>query len=96
MLLLRGLRDAVNMAVKDCSTCFLVEKQPKKTYPPIPRFSARTVLLRVFGWVFPWGLVRRSAGLHVGFASEFMLARDVLSRWKPLGQKQVSVLFFLG
>jgi hypothetical protein len=33
MLLLLGVRDVVNMDVKDCSTWFLVENQSKMTYP---------------------------------------------------------------
>jgi hypothetical protein len=33
MLLLLGVRDVVNMEVKDCSTWFLVVFKPKKTYP---------------------------------------------------------------
>jgi hypothetical protein len=28
----------------DCSTWFLVENQPKMTYPPLPRFSAHIEL----------------------------------------------------
>jgi hypothetical protein len=39
-----ALHDIDIIAVKDCSTWFLVEKQSKMTYPLPPRFSARTVL----------------------------------------------------
>jgi hypothetical protein len=53
----------------DCSTWFLVVFKPKTPYPPLPRFSAREVLLRVFGWVFLRGLVCRSAALNVGFCA---------------------------
>jgi hypothetical protein len=53
----------------DCSTWFLVENQPKMTYPLPPRFSAREVLLRVFVQVFLRGLVCRFADVHVDFGA---------------------------
>jgi hypothetical protein len=53
----------------DCSAWFLVEKEPKMTYPLPPRFSAREVLYSVFVQVFLWDLVCRSAAVHVEFGA---------------------------
>jgi hypothetical protein len=39
-----ALHDIDIIAVKDCSTWFLVVFKPKKTYPLPPRFSAHAVL----------------------------------------------------
>jgi len=94
--------------VKDCPTWFLVVFKPKMTYPLPPRFSAREVLLRVFGWVFWRGLVRRFAVLHVesctGVHMQFWRLkarlRDVCVRKQvsvgTLGRQNVACLGFGG
>jgi hypothetical protein len=52
----------------DCSTWFLVEKQPKTPYPPLPRFSARGVLWGGCVRVFCWGCVRFFVGWDVALS----------------------------
>ncbi len=56
----------------DCSTWFLVEKQPKMTYPLPPRFLLQQVLRLSLVKLSSRGLVRRFAVLHVEVASEWM------------------------
>jgi hypothetical protein len=55
----------------DCSTWFLVVFKPKMTYPLPPRFLLQQVLRLSLVKLSSRGLVRRFAGLHVEFASEW-------------------------
>jgi hypothetical protein len=63
------------MEVKDCSTWFLIEKQSKTPYPPLPRFSAHTILrggfLEALERYRCWLLQR----FHVGFSRACAMVR---------------------